>query len=143
MSRTVRLLLLLAALLVLLVFILRSAADPAPTRPEVMPGGTATRKVFDLLSAPSSLVVEHARRESALPGAPERYLLAELVPEGLRLVWLDWPDAKPGEALLLPVRGQMLEAYIDKHNEGLAVVEVWAGYTPDAGRLRVALRLAQ
>lgn len=141
MRRTVRLLVLLAALLALLPVVLHLTAEPEPTRPVVLPGPDPARRIFDWLRPPGRLVVVHRGTEHRLPGEPRRHLLARLKPDGLHLGWLDSPEDEPEATLDLPLHGILLEAYVDLHLADLAVVEVWAGYTPERGRERLELRL--
>ncbi len=135
MSRIARLLALLGVLLVLLIVVLRCSALPGPTRPEVLPGSDATRKVFDLLQAPTAAQVGPVGALRDLPGTPQRYLIARLVQGRLTLGWSAEPSSAPDETLTFDAPGLRLEAYVDLHADDRAVVEVWKGYTPDGGRL--------
>ena len=137
MSRLAQLLLLLVTLIGLLALILHWSADPGPTAPLVLPGGTATHRVFDLLRAPAGAQIEG--RE--LPGTPQRYLLASLSQGKLTVAWLTDPTAAPETAIDLPAKGMLIEAYLDRHSAGWAVVEVWKDYTPVAGRQVFEIRV--
>ncbi len=111
-----------------------SADDGRPSRPEVVIDADPALLVFDLLDPPEMAVVVTGQDTLDLPEHPRRYLVAQLDGGTVHLGWSSQPDQPPEERISVPVQGNRLAGYVDLHQPGQAVLEVWKGYRVETDR---------
>lgn len=124
---------LLAILTAAMLLVRSCASEPTPQRPVVLPGPDDAGRIVDLLKAPNTIELRSATATYRIPGQPLRYLHVRLGRGTLSLGWASAPDEEPAERLEVPAHGSRLEAYVDLHAPGRAVIEAWNGFA-ESGR---------